>query len=161
MKPLLLLALLCLLPSNSLLLQAQEKMKEHPTRDDVTGIPSDDPELLAAYQKARDTLIHFVNALEKPDPQKRYLLKVKLIEGGQTEQVWLEPVRWMEPGLKGVLAVDPVFIKNYKKGDVIHPLPGEVSDWVILSEDGTKEGGLTEDLVQRRRAELEKSKSKP
>ena len=48
-------------------------------------------------------------------------------------------------------------LKKHKKGDVIAPLPADVSDWVILSSDGSK-GGFTMDVIEKRRTK-EKEKS--
>jgi|GEM_PF-1842046 len=57
----------------------------------------------------------------------------------------------------GILAVDPITIKKHKKGDEITPQPEEVTDWVILSRDGSKKGGFTIDVIEKRRAEAKKS----
>ncbi|GEP40962.1 DUF2314 domain-containing protein [Brevifollis gellanilyticus] len=137
---------------------AEDKVKKHPEREDVAGIDSKDPEMIAAQKKARDTLMTFVRAIQRPEANKRYLLKVKITEGGETEHVWLEPVKWNDPGLLGRLAVEPVAIKKHKKGDIIAPLPDEVSDWVILSKDGAKQGGYTTDVVEKRETESAKEK---
>ncbi|MEM7147214.1 MAG: DUF2314 domain-containing protein [Verrucomicrobiota bacterium] len=130
---------------------AEDSTSEHPDRDDVTGVDGDDEEMVAAQKKALETLETFIEAIQNRDEEKRYLLKVRLEENEEVEHVWLEPVKWNDPGLLGVLAVDPVAIKKHKKGDVIAPLPSEVSDWVILSADGSKEGGFTMDVIEKRK----------
>lgn len=131
---------------------AQDEMKENPSRKNVAAIDREDPEMAAAQEKARASLITFVEAVQKPEQDKRYLLKVKLAEGDQVEHVWLEPVKWNDPGLSGILAVDPVAITKHKKGDVIAPMPEDVSDWIILSADGSKDGGFTTTVIEKRRA---------
>lgn len=148
-----LLTLTCLCTSLALLdaVSADDKITEHDERKDVAGVDGENREMLAAQEKARETLKTFVDALEKRERDKRYLLKVRLEEGDEVEHVWLEPVKWDDPGLVGILAVDLVSIKKHKKGDVIAPLPSEVSDWVILSEDGSKEGGFTMDVIAKLR----------
>jgi uncharacterized protein YegJ (DUF2314 family) len=133
-------------------MNADEKIEKHPTRDDVAGVDGEDKEMLEAQKKAQDTLMQFIKAIQKREVGKRYLLKVKLSEGEEVEHVWLEPVKWNDPGLLGILAVDPVALKKKKKGDTIKPLPSEITDWVILSEDGSKEGGFTADLIEKRKA---------
>lgn len=133
-------------------LNAEEKVKEHPTRTDVVGMDGGDAEMLAAQKRARDTLKQFIEALQKRDKNKRYLLKVRLAEGENAEHVWLEPVKWNNPGLLGILAVDPVALKKKNKGDIIAPRPDEVTDWVILSEDGSKQGGFTADVIEKRKS---------
>lgn len=95
-------------------------------------------------------LMQFIRAIQKRAEGERYLLKVRLTEGDVVEHVWLEPVKWNDPGLIGILAVDPVTIKKMKKGDIVAPLPREITDWVILSKDGTRQGGFTEDVIERR-----------
>lgn len=135
---------------------AEDSLQEHPDRKDVTGVDGEDKEMLAAQKKALETLKTFIAALQNLDDDKRYLLKVKLVEGDDVEHVWLEPVKWNDPGLMGILAVDPVAIKKHKMGDVISPLPKDVSDWVILSADGSKEGGFTMDVIEKRREKEKK-----
>ena len=136
----------------------QEKIKVHPERKDVAGISDTDAEMNAAQEKARATLKSFIIALMDREPDKRYLLKVAIKEGEEVEHVWLEPVKWNDPGLVGLLAVEPVAIKKHKRGDLISPLPDDVSDWLILSKDGTKKGGYTDDVIQKREEEA-KSKA--
>ena len=138
-------------------MNADDKVEKHPTRDDVVGVDGEDKEMLEAQGKARDSLMRFVKAVQKREKGKRYLLKVKLSEGEAVEHVWLEPVKWNDPGLIGILAVDPVSLKTRKKGDTIAPRPSEVTDWVILSADGTKEGGFTADVIEKRKAKAKES----
>jgi uncharacterized protein YegJ (DUF2314 family) len=133
-------------------MNAGEKIEKHPTRGDVAGVDGEDQEMLEAQEKAQDSFMQFIKAIQKREEGKRYLLKVKLSEGEEVEHVWLEPVKWNDPGLLGILAVDPVALKKKKKGDIITPLPSEITDWVILSEDGTKEGGFTADVIEKRKA---------
>ncbi|MDP6111687.1 MAG: DUF2314 domain-containing protein [Planctomycetota bacterium] len=57
----------------------------------------------------------------------------------------------------GILAVDPITIKKHKKGDEITPQPEEVIDWVIPSRDGSRKGGFTIDVIEKRRVEANKS----
>ena len=136
---------------------AEDSLEEHPDRKDVIGVDGEDKEMVAAQKKALETLMTFIAALQNRDDAKRYLLKVKLEEGEEVEHVWLEPVKWNDPGLLGILAVDPVAIKKHKKGDIISPLPRDVSDWVILSSDGSKVGGFTMDVIEKRREKEKKS----
>ncbi len=129
----------------------RRKIKKHPQRDDVVGIRDSDEEFKAARERAMATLRGFVEAVQRPEEGKRYLLKVELAEGNEVEHVWLEPVKWLNPGLAGVLAVEPLSIKKHKRGDVIAPRPSEISDWVIIAPDGSKIGGFTMDAMDGRR----------
>ena len=138
-------------------MNTEEKIKGHPERKDVAGIEAHDLEMIAAQKEARETLMEFTTAIQARENDKRYLLKAVIMEGQDTEHVWLEPVKWNDPGLVGILAVDPITIKKHKKGDEITPQPEEVTDWVILSRDGSKKGGFTIDVIEKRRAEAKKS----
>ncbi len=130
---------------------SQSSLEKHADRKDVDGVDGGDAEMLAAQEKARESLGDFVEALKNRKDDQRYLVKVRLEEGDEVEHVWLEPVKWVEPGLKGILAVDPVAIKKYSKGDVIAPRPKEISDWLILLPDGGKKGGYTVDVIAKRK----------
>lgn len=66
-------------------MNAAEKVKKHPARDDVTGVDGEDKELLAAQRKAQESPMQFIKAIQKPEEGKRYLLKVKLSEG---KEIW-------------------------------------------------------------------------
>ena len=138
-------------------MNTEERIKGHPERNDVAGIEAHDLEMIAAQKKARETLLEFTTAVQARENDKRYLLEAVIMEGQDTEHVWLEPVKWNDPGLAGILAVDPITIRKHKKGDEITPKPEEVTDWVILSRDGSKKGGFTIDVIKERRAEAKKS----
>ena len=73
-----------------------------------------------------------------------------LTEDATTEHVWLEPVRWANPGIEGILAVDRANLPSYKRGDLIRPVPDKISGWVILDEDGDQRGGFTIEVIERR-----------
>lgn len=119
-------------------------------REDIVGVSDEDEEMNAAMEKARKTLPEFVKEIQKRDDKnKLYMIKVLISEGEHGEHVWLVPVKWMDPGLVGILASEPAKIKKVKKGDVIRPLPSEISDWVIMNRDGTKQGGFTMDVIEK------------
>lgn len=124
---------------------------KHPERDDVVGVRRGDGEFKRAREQAMETLRGFIEEVQDPQEGTRYLVKVELTEGKEVEHVWLEPVRWLNPGLAGYLAVEPAFIKKHKMGDLITPLPAQISDWVIIAADGSKRGGFTVDSIDRRR----------
>ena len=108
-----------------------------------------------AMEKARETFGQFTKALKDMDDEKRYLLKMRIAEGDDVEHVWLEPVKLEKQegekssGVVGVLAVKPFEIKKWKQGDVLRPKLDEISDWVIFSEDGSKKGGFTIDVLDK------------
>jgi uncharacterized protein YegJ (DUF2314 family) len=127
-------------------------IKKHPNRDDVFGVELSDSEMKQARKEVAETLSAFVHEIKEPPKEgRRFLIKVELREGTDVEHVWLEPVKWMSPGLAGVLAVKPAFIKKHQIGDVIRPMPDEISDWVIIEPDGKKIGGFTEMIINERR----------
>ena len=126
-------------------------LKKHPDRDDVIGVRSDDKEFKRAREQVMKTLRGFIEEVQNPKEGTRYLVKVELREGKEVEHVWLEPVKWINPGLVGILASEPAFIKKHKVGDLIKPLPDQISDWAIIAPDGSKCGGFTVDTIDNRR----------
>ena len=126
-------------------------LKKHPDRNDVVGVPRGDREFKRAREQVMATLRGFIEEIQSPMEGARYLLKVELKEGKDVEHVWLEPVKWINPGLAGILASEPAFIKGCKAGDLIKPLPDQISDWVIIAPDGSKRGGFTVDTIDKRR----------
>jgi len=100
-------------------------IKKHPERDDVFGVRRNDGEMKSAREQVMATLRGFITEVQNPVEGRRYLIKVELKEGKEVEHVWLEPVKWMNPGLAGILAVKPAFITKHKQGDVIAPMPDQ------------------------------------
>ena len=125
--------------------------KKHRERNDVVGVPCGDREFKRAREQVMATLRGFIEELQNPREGTRYLVKVELKEGKEVEHVWLDPVKWINPSLAGILASEPAFIKSYKVGDLIKPLPDQISDWIIIAPDGSKRGGFTLDTIDKRR----------
>ena len=136
----------------SISMSVAQEIKDHPDRKDVAGVRAQNKEMILAQKEAKKTLLSFVKSLENKDPEKRYLLKIRLKEGDKVEHVWLEPVRLFENKVQGILSVEPIYIEMYKKGDSITPLPSQISDWIIFSKDGSKKGGYTSDVISKYQA---------
>jgi uncharacterized protein YegJ (DUF2314 family) len=120
------------------------------SRDEVTLVKSDDPEMNAAIQKARDTVNAFIKELESPKPnQTDFSVKMKVVDGENNEHMWLNSVYYDGQFIHGNIANDPVYVKNVKLGEAVKVLPEDISDWMYVV-DGKLVGGYTIRVLRNR-----------
>jgi len=126
------------------------------SQDKVTLVASDDAEMNAAIQKARDTVNTFIENLISPKPNQTYFfIKIRLADGDNSEHMWLNTVSYDGQFFYGNIANDPEFVKNIKPGDQVKVLPGDISDWMYV-EDGKLVGGYTIRVLRNRLSAEEK-----
>lgn len=117
-------------------------------RKNVQGYSPADPEMNAAYNRARSTVGEFIAELKSPKVGFRYLVKIRVVAQGQAELVWIEPVQLENKVFRGPIANPLIKITSIKKGDVIEAKQQEISDWVILDETDTiVDGGYTQKVM--------------
>src|ERR1700722_9460467 len=76
--------------------------------DDVVGVPSDDPQMVAAINKARASLRQFFEALASPKAnQKSFLVKVAFRRGDEVEHIWVADLNLSGAKPQGVIADEP------------------------------------------------------
>src|SRR5262245_61171011 len=76
--------------------------------DPVIFVSDDDPEMVAAIAKARDTLPKFWQAFEKPgEGESDFSLKVKITEGQDAEYFWLIKLERVNGKTFGIINNDP------------------------------------------------------
>ncbi|HUT90492.1 MAG TPA: DUF2314 domain-containing protein [Thermoguttaceae bacterium] len=117
----------------------------------LTFYSKDDPEMEAAWQKARDSVGQFIEALD--DPQFRdavFYVKKRVDEGERTEHLWLSSIRVEGDKFVGVVDNDPQVVTNVARGQPARVAFAEISDWMIAKGDEML-GGFTVDLLMRRR----------
>jgi len=94
-------ALLIIAISNSKLVAAQ---------DQTIQVRAKDPDMVAAIQKAQDTLDDFLKLVATPpDGTSGFKLKVKISDSYGTEHMWVTPFRRTPSGFVGVLADEPEY----------------------------------------------------
>lgn len=125
------------------------------TADPVVMVEEDDAEMLAAQQKARDTVGEFIAALENPKPEQTFFsVKAKFEDGDAVEFMWLVDVEFVDGQFIGTIDNDPQLVSNVKAGDRSSVAPNEINDWMIV-ENGEMVGAYTVEVLARRQGESE------
>jgi uncharacterized protein YegJ (DUF2314 family) len=119
--------------------------------DDLEGARADDPELEAAAQRARKELLamrsHFANGVPGGE---QLLVKAPFHENGQTEWMWVEVLTWKGDAFQGTLDNEPYYVKAVRKGSPVTVPFAQVADYLHVGTDGTKAGGYSNEILQRR-----------
>jgi uncharacterized protein YegJ (DUF2314 family) len=105
-------------------------------RDDVISTEKGDPEMEAAYEKARATLSEFWAMADNPQPGTSMLaLKVGISDPKQdfVEFFWLTEVRRLGGGrLSGVISNEPSDVKTVRQGQRYAFAEKEIVDWTFM-----------------------------
>jgi uncharacterized protein YegJ (DUF2314 family) len=104
-------------------------------RDKVINIADDDPEMLAAIAKARDTLPQFWTVFDKRERgESGFSLKVKITDKRGTEHFWATDIERREGKIMGTINNDPNIVATVKFGDRIQIPDADISDWLYMRE---------------------------
>jgi len=97
-----------------------------------------------AIEKAGLTLRYFKDSLLSPRTDQTYFsLKAKIVDGSETEHIWLNDVSFDDTDIfYGVVANAPLNIHNLKLGTKVGVDRSSVSDWLVI-ENGRLIGGYT------------------
>ena len=121
-----------------------------PGKPYMVGTKSDDKEMQAAVEKARETLPDFLRTLRDHWPsQFDFQIKVRFRERDETELMWLSNVTYDGQVLKGKLHSHPEFAQGIRHGDSYTAAPEDVVDWTY-QEYGRWVGAFTERVVRNR-----------
>ena len=111
--------------------------------DQVIFVSNDDPEMVAAIAKARDTLPKFWQVFEKPgEGESDFSLKVKITEGQDAEYFWLVNLERVNGKTFGTISNDPNIVGNVKVGDRIEIPEADITDWLYM-RNGKMVGNTT------------------
>src|SRR6266704_1848831 len=81
-------------------------------RDKVIGVAGDDPEIMAAISKARETLPHFWQVFDKPERgESGFSLKVRITDKKGIEHFWATDVERRDGKMVGNRTLKPLFKK--------------------------------------------------
>ena len=102
-------------------------------KDDVIQVPEDDAEMNAAIASARSSLPTFWDKLAKPEPgEDGFALKVRIVDGGQSEHFWLVEVKRDGDKLSGRINNEPNLVGNVKEGDRYNFAEADITDWMFM-----------------------------
>lgn len=118
--------------------------------DNFVSIPVEDPYLVAAKQKARETLSGFLVLARAPRPTMEQLsLKIRIQEGDKNEFIWVHPFEQKKEAFSGVVNSMPRFVRSVTRGQRIAFTEAEIADWLYV-EDGRMKGNYTACAIIRR-----------
>ena len=105
-------------------------------RDSTINVAEDDPKMLAAIAKARETLPQFWAKFDHPGAgEENFCLKVKIKDGKEVEHFWVEKLEKKNGKIFGSIANDPDLVHNVKLGDHIEIPEPDISDWFYMRND--------------------------
>ncbi len=114
-----------------------------PKKDKVINVADDDPQMLAAIAKARETLPQFWTVFDKPERgESGFSLKVKLTDKHGTEHFWATDIERRDGKIMGTINNDPNIVATVKLGDRIQIPEADISDWLYM-RDGKMVGNET------------------
>jgi len=70
---------------------------------------------------------------------------------GSLEHMWVSVSVWHDGRIKGQLMNDPFACPDLRAGQTVSFAEDEVSDWILTTSDGSRLGGYTSDVLNRRR----------
>ncbi len=112
-------------------------------RDKVVNVEDDDPEMVAAIAKARDTLPQFWQVFDKRERgESDFAFKVKITYKRGTEHFWATEIERRDGKTIGTINNDPNIVASVKLGDRIEIPEADISDWLYM-RDGKMVGNET------------------
>jgi uncharacterized protein YegJ (DUF2314 family) len=111
---------------------------------------NDDPGLLAAHAKAKETLDHFIfRATEDRKEYEIYAAYIKVVEE-DVEYLWVGDFkRYNDEYFMGVLITKPELIVQFEGGETIGFRKEDIYDWQIYNKNtDVLEGAFTFEVLQ-------------
>lgn len=115
-----------------------------------TFVEGDDPEMQAAFDKARASVLQFVEKMDDPQfADAEFYVKKRFDQDGLSEHMWLSVVRVEGSEFVGLVGNDPQIVTHVTCGDEARVAFNEISDWMITQGDDMT-GGFTVEVLMRR-----------
>jgi uncharacterized protein YegJ (DUF2314 family) len=112
-------------------------------RDEVVFVEKDDPDMAAAFRKARETLPEFLALARAPQSTASKLaIKIAIPDGDGNEYFWLTQFAPRGDKYTGRINNTPRAAKQVKLGQVVEFSEAEIVDWLYV-EDGKMHGNFT------------------
>ena len=118
--------------------------------DPVIDVPNDDPEMVAAVKKARETFPEFAKSFASPKAGQYFAVKGHFGPKGKGEYMRVKVAAINDGVVTGTLDNRPGRLPELKAGDRVEVKVTELNDWLIVEADKkTKTGGYTLDVVEK------------
>ena len=112
-------------------------------RDDVALVEKNDPDMAAAFHKARETLPEFLALARAPRPTASKLaVKIAIPDADGNEYFWLTQFAPRGNKYTGRISNTPRAAKQVKLGQLVEFSEAEIVDWLYM-EDGKMRGNFT------------------
>ena len=112
-------------------------------RDEVALVEKDDPDMAAAFRKARETLPEFLALASAPPPTATNLaVKIAIPAGDDDEYFWVAQFAPRGDKYGGRINNTPRAAKQVKFGQVVEFSENEIVDWLYM-EGGKMHGNFT------------------
>ncbi|GEP05833.1 hypothetical protein MOX02_38710 [Methylobacterium oxalidis] len=130
-----------------------------PVKENVVAYSTRDARMIAAKDRARETLPRFLALMNAKAPGT-YSVKFPLAQNGATEHIWLQVDAYRDGRFHGRLANAPVNGDRYRMGDRLTVPSAQMEDWTVMDRDVVY-GGYTArvalaDMPQERATALAK-----
>ena len=128
-----------------------ETFVERARRDEASRVAKDDPDMAAAFRKARETLPEFLALARAPRPTiDHFAVKVGIPAGDDSSEFfWLSPFEPRGGKYTGRINNTPRMAKTVKLGQTIEFSEDEIVDW-LYTEDGKMRGNFTACVLLKR-----------
>lgn len=114
----------------------------------VIEVKNDDPLMVKAVAKARETWPKFVAAFES-HAGENFAIKAPVTRDGNTEFIWIAVTTIEGDRIYGTLANDPNRLGKLKLGSKVSVALSELNDWGYMDPKGNFVGGYTIEAVKR------------
>jgi uncharacterized protein YegJ (DUF2314 family) len=112
-------------------------------RDEIMAVPKGDPDMEAAFRKARETLADFLALARAPRSSiDNMAVKVAIRDRSETEYFWVSPFKEKDGAFVGTINNTPRSVRNVKLGQVISFQSSDIVDW-LYRENGKMVGNYT------------------
>jgi uncharacterized protein YegJ (DUF2314 family) len=110
-----------------------QSIVEKAKQDEIAFAKPNDPDMAAAFEKARSTLGTFLVMAKAPPPQFRSVaVKVAVVDRGATEYFWITPFSETSSGYSGVLNNQPRLVSNVTMGAQLQFNRESIVDWMYI-----------------------------
>ncbi len=111
-------------------------------RGNVVGKSFNDPEILLAQKEAQSQIDFFIESLENNKDDKKYFsIKYGAKDGDIVEHMWIRVSSYKDGVFSGILANEPIEVKNIKYEDPVSVKKEEIEDWIIFDTTINKTTG--------------------
>jgi uncharacterized protein YegJ (DUF2314 family) len=110
---------------------------ERARRDEIAKVVKDDPDMAAAFRKARDTLPEFLALARAPRPTITHMaVKIGIPAGDDSSEFfWLSPFEPRGGKYTGRINNTPRTVTTVKFGQIVEFAEDEIVDWLYTEGD--------------------------